>query len=133
MPWLSSDTKSLMTLRDRLLTAAKSTNLKKDWDEFRKARNKVTSKLRADKEYWEKKSLKNCQNDSGKLWKNVLGWLNWSKSGPPTRLYSNGTMERSPKVLANIMNNFYVCRAPVQLGWRVLEWQREMRSVAIGW
>ena len=49
VPWLSSDTKSLMTHRDRLLTAAKSANLKKDWDEFRKARNKVTSKLRTDK------------------------------------------------------------------------------------
>ena len=34
--------------------------------------------------------------------------MKWSSSGAPTKLYSNGNLETSPKRLANIMNNFYI-------------------------
>ena len=43
-----------------------------------------------------------------KLWKNILGWLNWPTSGAPNKLFANGKLETSPKVLANIMNIFYI-------------------------
>ena len=108
VPWLGHDTKSLMMERDGLLAQAKNSGLVEDWNEFRKIRNKVTCKLRADKENWERNSLNACGKDSSKLWKNILGWLNWSSSGAPNKLFNDGKLETSPKSLANIMNNFYI-------------------------
>ena len=75
---------------------------------FRKLRNNVTKKLRKDKIKWQRKKLENCNNDPGKLWKNILGWLNWCSSGSPTKLYHAGQIVTSPARLADIMNNFFV-------------------------
>ena len=60
VPWLGHDTKSLMMERDGLLAQAKNSGLVEDWNEFRKIRNKVTCKLRADKEKWGRYSLIAC-------------------------------------------------------------------------
>ena len=108
VPWLSSETKSLMNERDMLLNEAKSTGDVGAWSNFRKIINRVTAKLRSDKDSWQRESLKRCENNSGKLWKNVLGWLKWTNAGVPTKLFSNGSLECSPKNIANIMNKFYI-------------------------
>ena len=46
--------------------------------------------------------------NSGKLWKNILGWLNWSSTSSPTRLLDNGDMLTSPQKMADIQNEFYI-------------------------
>ena len=79
-----------------------------NYNNFKVLRNKVTKNLREDKLNWQKKKLENCNNDSGKLWKNILGWLNWCSSGSPTKLYHAGQIVTSPARLAEIMNNFFV-------------------------
>ena len=107
-PWLSEETKELIKKRNtaqKLLSENKNDdNLK----EFKKLRNKVTSNLRNDKINWQKNKLSSCNNDCGKLWKNILGWLNWCSSGSPTKLYYLGQIVTSPSKLAEIMNNFFV-------------------------
>ena len=108
VPWLSQETKSLMVVRDGLLAQAKFSGLTEDWNNYRKERNKVTSSLRFDKETWKRKSLEDCEKNSAKMWKNILGWLNWSNSGAPAKLFANGKIETSPKILATIMNNYYI-------------------------
>ena len=35
-------------------------------------------------------------------------WLNWSNSGPPTRLFYNGRMLSSPAGIAGAMNSFFL-------------------------
>ena len=59
---------------------------------------------------WQQNKLESCEQegDSGKLWKNVLGWLNWSSSNSPTTLLSNGNMETSPSRMAEIQNKYYI-------------------------
>ena len=64
--------------------------------------------MKNDKLLWKEQKLENCNNDSGKLWKNILGWLNWCSSGSPTKLYHAGQIVASPARLADIMNNFFV-------------------------
>ena len=108
VPWLSQATKSSMVIRDNLLSQAKSSGLAEDWNKFKKARNEITGKLRLDKETWKRKSLENCGNDSARMWKSVLGWLNWSNSGTPAKLFANGKLETSPKIMASVMNNYYI-------------------------
>ena len=38
----------------------------------------------------------------------MLGWLNWSSSGSPSKLYHAGQMVTSPPLLAEIMNTYFV-------------------------
>ena len=68
----------------------------------------VSRKLRNDKQQWKKQKLKNCDNDSGKLWKNILGWLNWGSSSSPSKLHSAGQIVTSPGMIANIMNSYFI-------------------------
>ena len=108
VPWLEKETKIMMCKRDNLLSKAKSTNSKEDWECYRQCRNKVTIKLKKDKEEWQKITFQNCQHDSGNLWQNVRRWIKWSTSGAPSRLFVNGQLESSPHVLAETMNEFYI-------------------------
>jgi hypothetical protein len=77
-------------------------------EKFKSLRNKVTNRLKNDKTQWQKRKLEKCNNDPGKLWKNILGWLNWCSSGSPSKLYHAGQIITSPARLAEIMNNFFV-------------------------
>ena len=107
-PWLSDDTKELIKERNQAQAILSENKNDLNFSKFKELRNKVTQKLRNDKLRWQKQKLQNCNNDPGKLWKSILGWLNWSSSGSPTKLYHDGQIESSPSKLANIMNNFFV-------------------------
>ena len=56
------------------------------------------------------RKLESCEEtrDTGKLWKNILGWLNWSSSSSPTKLLNNGNLETSPRKMADIQNRYYI-------------------------
>ena len=106
--WLSQKTKDKMKERDSLLKKASTTKQDSDWKHYRKIRNEVTGMQRNDKQEWKKQSLRSCKGDHGKIWKNVLGWVKDSAGGPPSKLYNNGMVESSPKMPADIMNNFNI-------------------------
>jgi hypothetical protein len=70
----------------------------------------VTGLLRQNKFDWQESKLKSCEEtcETGKLWKNILGWLNWSSSSFPTKLLCEGNLETSPKKIADIQNRYYI-------------------------
>ena len=107
-PWLSDTTKQLMRERDLAQIQASCSRNENDWENYRVLRNKVTKILKTEKKAWQKNKLEACNNDSGKLWANVKGWLNWSTSSSPSKLFHEGRIETSPIAIASIMNNFYI-------------------------
>ena len=107
-PWLSKETKEIMKERDRAQVWASSSKKVEDWATYQSLRNKVTKLLKTEKKDWQKKKLEECSNDSGKLWANVKGWLNWSSSSSPSKLFHAGRTETSPINIASIMNHFYI-------------------------
>ena len=107
-PWLSTETKQLLKERNQAQMWAASTKNPDDWSAYKKLRNKATKQLKIEKSSWQKNKLELCSNDSGKLWSNVKGWLNWSSVSSPTKLFNEGSIETSPRRLATIMNNFYI-------------------------
>ena len=64
--------------------------------------------MRQERKAWEKSKLDSTVNDPSSLWKNVKTWLNWSNSGPPTRLFHIGRMVSSPAGIAGTMNSFFL-------------------------
>ena len=107
-PWLSEKTKLLIKERNEAQDILSENKTVENSETFRKLRNGVTKSLRKHKLYWQKQKLESCNGDPGKLWKNILGWLNWCSSGSPTKLYHAGQIVTSPARLADIMNKFFV-------------------------
>ena len=87
---------------------AASTKNNVDWENYKNLRNKVTKTLKTEKLTWQRNKFENCDNNSGKLWSNVKGWLNWSSVSSPAKLFHEGSVETSPPKIATIMNNFYI-------------------------
>ena len=109
-PWLSPESKKLINDRNNAQQKASESKSEEDWSVYKTIRNYVNSILKNEKSSWQKKKLENCNNDSGKLWKNVLGWLNWCSSSAPTKLFSAGQIITSPSLLANIMNTYFITK-----------------------
>jgi hypothetical protein len=107
-PWLTEEAKVMIKERNTSQEHFSENKNDLNFEKFKTLRNKVTKKLRNDKLQWQKQKLNSCNNDPGKLWKNILGWLNWCSSGSPSKLYHAGQIVTSPAKLANIMNNFFV-------------------------
>ena len=107
--WVTVDTKSKMKDRDMAQQTATANGHEDDWDRYKKIRNEVTSQLRKDKLNWQQEKLSSCEtSDTGKLWKNILGWLNWTSASSPTKLLSHGNLETSPSRIAEVQNKFYI-------------------------
>ena len=108
--WVTDATKDRMKTRNLAQQTASVTGLDEDWDQYRKLRNEVTGLLRQNKFDWQESKLKSCEEtcETGKLWKNILGWLNWSSSSSPTKLLCEGNLETSPKKIADIQNRYYI-------------------------
>ena len=94
VPWLSPSTKDRMKARDQAQQSATASGLPEDWENYKLLRNEVTSLLRKDKSDWQQEKLASCEEgaDTGKLWKNVLGWLIWSSTSSPTKLMNQDNL-----------------------------------------
>ena len=99
-----------MIARDLAQQTASDSGMNEDWENYKKLRNEVTSQLKKEKSDWQQGKLESCEEtrDMGKLWKNVLGWLNWNSTSSPTKLLSHGNMETSPRKMADIQNSYYI-------------------------
>ena len=64
--------------------------------------------MRNEKRSWQENKLNNCDQNSGQTWKYVKGWLNWKSSGSPTQLFHDGILVQKPKVIAEVMNSFFI-------------------------
>ena len=107
-PWLSEQTKSLIKHRNEAQQQYSREKTEINLERFRRLRNLTTKQLKKDKINWQKTKLRNSCGNSSLLWKNVLGWLNWSSVGSPTKLFHSGRIYTSPSALAEILNGFFI-------------------------
>ena len=109
-PWLSENSKLLIRERNKAQQILSENKTEINFEKYKMLRNKVTKNIRKDKTKWQKQKLAKCNNDPGKLWKNILGWLNWCSAGSPSKLYDSNQIVTSPPRLAEIMNNYFVSK-----------------------
>ena len=105
-PWLSNETKSL--IYDRNLAQRKATESKcgEDWTRYKALRNRVNSRLKAEKYSWQQQKLSDGVNSSSMTWKNVKDWLGWTSGGPPSQLFDGNKMCNKPAQISSILNNY---------------------------
>ena len=110
--WLSAETKTLMAARDEAMTRYTATRRPEEWEAARALRNRVTRLLRTEKCNDARKKMMKCEEekDSGRVWRNIRGYLGWGGTGgAPTRLTdTTGQLTTSPIAMAELMNQFYV-------------------------
>ena len=84
--WVSNSTKEKIKARDAAQLTAATTQLKEDWDRYKRLRNDLAVVKKREKLASKQQKLEACEEsgDYGKLWKNILGWLNWSSTSSPS-------------------------------------------------
>ena len=108
-PWVSKETKVIMKQRNIAQELASQTADQDDWRKFKNLRNTVVTRLRKEKNEWEKQQLDHLGNNSTDLWRNVKSWLGWKNSGPPTQLFVEKIITK-PREIANTMNKFFISK-----------------------
>ena len=108
--WLSDESKDRIKERDEAQDAAALSGSREDWEEYKRFKNNLTESLRKEKMSWQQGKLDACEEDqdSGKLWKSIIGWLNWCSTSSPTKLLVDGDMVTSPHKLAEVQNTYYI-------------------------
>ena len=108
--WVSDSTKEMIRERNAAQAKASNTQLKEDWDNYKRLRNNLAVVKKKEKLAWQQHKLQTCEEsgDHGKLWKNILGWLSWSSTSSPTQLYQDGVVVTSPAKMAELQNKYYI-------------------------
>ena len=99
----------MMKQRDVAQEIASQTQNQNDWRKYKNLRNTVVSRLRNEKNEWEKQQFDHLGNNPTELWRNVKSWLGWKNSGPPTQLFTDKIVSK-PIEIANAMNNFFISK-----------------------
>ena len=106
-PWMTSDILKLIRNRDNLKQKAKHSKNKEIWDNYKKARNKVTAHIRLAKRKFISTNIKSSFNDVKKMWK-TLRYLAPEKKAETetTSIKINGNYIRSQE-MANTFNEYF--------------------------
>ena len=117
-PWLTEETKELMRQRDSWKAKAKelraaspdlvSEEQKKAWGEYKKIRNKINNRKGSEEAEFKRRKIKENINDTAKVWKISKTFMNWKSTGTPTQLEEDGRLVTSAKMIAQVMNNFFI-------------------------
>ena len=116
-PWLTSETKRLMTERDKWKKVAKGlvTGSLNDcqaqsqaWVQFKKFRNMVNNRKKREEQLYKTEKLAEVASSSNLLWKSAKNFMGWKNSSSPTKVIINNEVVSSARKLANCFNNFFV-------------------------
>jgi hypothetical protein len=103
--WLTPELLELIKSRDQKLKKAKFSNLQEDWQELKRAKNKVTAAIRLAKKKFFRQSFEENGNNPKKLWTIIrhLSGRNTNSSGV-VFLEENDELIREPLQMAEIFN-----------------------------
>ena len=113
-PWVSKETKRLMTERDQAkarasLEAKAGRDSSQLWSIYKKLRNKVNNRLKTEETNFKKNKIKESLDSPSKCWSTTKAFMNWnSNSGPPSQLLIDGKSVTKPSIIASEMNNFFI-------------------------
>ena len=108
LPWLSDETKLLMTQRDLAKENATQTGDSSQLDEYKRLRNLVKSRLNSDKINHYKNNFHNPNQSISSLWSTAYQFLGQTKNLTPVQLVVDGKPITSPRSMANAFNNIFI-------------------------
>ena len=88
---------------------ANRTKNPEDWELYKKQRNKCSNYAKNDKRKYYTDKYNKCQDegDTKKLYNLTKTQLGWNTGGTPTTFQKNGKTVNSPKILAEMQNEYF--------------------------
>ena len=94
----------MINTKNELLTNAINTKNVEDWHLFKNQNNIINKKIKEAKTNYYKEKFENNNNK----WKTLKNINNTNKQTPPNIINNNGKLISSPKLIANIANNYFI-------------------------
>ena len=104
IPFLSNDTKDLMTERDTVREAARISQDPTKWNQYKQLRNKVTANVKSDRNKYYKETYNRQleSNDVAGTYKTAKLQAGWKATATPVTFNLEGRKINSPQELADI-------------------------------
>ena len=110
-PWLDEEVRKSIKDRDLLKKLAVEEGSMDTWKQYRSLRNKITKMNRQKKKQYYKNKVRECNNDSKKLWNTLNEAMGRdTKAKVPTFIEVNGVFLTKPVDIANYFNNFFITK-----------------------
>ena len=107
-PWMTSDIKRDMRQRDYSLKKARRTTKDEDWLNYRVLRNRVTKKIKAAKNLYNKKLVEENTNDPKAFWKTIKKILPGEEKVKVSSISIDGENCTNKLKIANAFNKFFL-------------------------
>ena len=104
VPFYNDEIKKMINTKNELLTNAINTKNIEDWHLFKNQNNIINKKIKEAKTNYYKEKFENNNNK----WKTLKNINNTNKQTPPNIINNNGKLISSPKLIANIANNYFI-------------------------
>ena len=78
------------------------------WGEFKKYRNKINNLKGMEEAEYKREKIEENIHDSVKVWKSTKTFMKWKSPGTPSQLEENGILVTSAKLIAKVMNQFFI-------------------------
>ena len=116
-PWITKETKNLMSLRDQWKKVAKEISMSSRtpcqnqsyaWNQYKKYRNKVNNQKKHEEGKYKAEKLIEVAEAPGIVWKSAKAFMGWKTPGTPSQIKVNNELITSAKKIANHMNDFFI-------------------------
>ena len=118
LPWLSSQTKEMMKLRDKWKYKAKQLSSSREdnvasveeteaWNQYKYFRNKVNNRKKDEEKHFKAEKITENLHSAEQTWKTAKLFMNWKSKGSPSHLEINGKLEAKAQVVAKHVNEFF--------------------------
>ena len=116
--WITKDSRECFLVRDNLRAAAVSSGSAEDWELYKRSRNKCSLLAKKDKKEYFAKKYDECnkEGDISRLYTITKKQLGWKTGGTPQSFLQDGKIITSPKLLAEIQNNYFVNKVKELVG-----------------
>ena len=94
----------MIDTKNKLLTNAINTKNIDDWRLFKNKNNIINKKIKEAKINYYNQAFESNNNK----WKTLKNINNTNKQTPPNMIINNGKQITSPKIIANIANNYFI-------------------------
>ena len=78
------------------------------WGEYKILRNKINNMKGKEERLYKQKKVEENIEDTAKVWKVTKTFMGWKTTGSPTQLEEKGKLITSAKVIAQVMNEFFI-------------------------
>ena len=107
-PWMTKDILMLIRSRDRLKAKAKKSDSTPHWENYKKARNDVTSAVRKAKRNYITKKINSAKDSSKEIWDSLKYLTPNKKNSRPINSLTINDLPTRGKELANAFNDFFI-------------------------